>query len=289
MASYSLQWFIDSKDEGKTIKQFLSEQYISRRQLTDIKFSGGRILVNGREENVLYHLRSGDSLDIIFPPEKSSETLIGEEIALDIRYEDSDILVIEKPPFMNTIPSREHPNGSLANAIIGYYQKKSIEATVHIVTRLDRNTSGLVLVAKHRYMHHLLSQMQQKRQIKRTYEALVSGVMGNRSGTIDAPIGRKDTSIIEREVRADGQSARTNFEVLKQYKDYCHLKVWLDTGRTHQIRVHMSYTGHPLLGDELYGGDISKYNRQALHCSQLEFCHPISKQQFFFHSKFPFV
>ncbi|MGE8205235.1 RluA family pseudouridine synthase [Heyndrickxia sp. NPDC080065] len=288
VVSFSLQWCIEEKDEGKMIKEYLIEQEISRRSLTDIKFSGGKILVNGQEENVLYRLNIEDHLEVIFPPEKSSETLVGENIPLKIIYEDRDILVIEKPPYMNTIPSREHPTGSLANAIIGYYQKGGIEATVHIVTRLDRNTSGLVLVAKHRYMHHLLSQMQQKRLIKRTYEALVEGVLDQASGTIEAPIGRKDTSIIEREVRMDGQFARTHFEVLKQKSGYCHVKLWLDTGRTHQIRVHMSFIGHPLLGDELYGGSTDIYKRQALHCSNLSFYHPTLEKELNFHSYFPF-
>lgn len=288
VASYSLHWEIEKKDEGKIIKQYLSEKEISRRSLTDIKFSGGKILVNRCEENVLYRLKSGDELEIVFPPEKSSETLIGEDIPLNIIFEDEELMVLDKPPYMNTIPSREHPYGSLANAIIGYYQKKSIEATVHIVTRLDRNTSGLVLVAKHRYIHHLFSQMQRKRLIKRTYEALVEGVMNEEYGTIDAPIGRKGSSIIEREVREDGKSARTHFQVLKQTSDYCHLKLSLDTGRTHQIRVHMSYIGHPLLGDDLYGGRTDIFDRQALHCSSITFHHPILNKDLTFYSSFPF-
>lgn len=288
MASYSLQWVIEEQDVGKIIKQFLSEHDISRRSLTDIKFDGGKILVNEREENVLYSLKNGDKLKIIFPPEKESVSLMGEDIPLDIIFEDESILVVNKPPYMNTIPSREHPNGSLANALLGYYQKNGIEATVHIVTRLDRNTSGLVLIAKHRHIHHLLSQMQKERLIKRTYEALIGGVIFEDNGIIEAPIGRKDSSIIEREVREDGQFARTKFQVLERKQDFCHVKLSLDTGRTHQIRVHMAYLGHPLLGDDLYGGRTDIYKRQALHCSYLVFNHPISKSKMFFHSPFPF-
>ncbi|MGE6260184.1 RluA family pseudouridine synthase [Heyndrickxia sporothermodurans] len=288
MASYSLYWVIEEQDVGKIIKQFLSEHDISRRSLTDIKFDGGKILVNEREENVLYSLKNGDKLKIIFPPEKESVSLMGEDIPLDIIFEDESILVVNKPPYMNTIPSREHPNGSLANALLGYYQKNGIEATVHIVTRLDRNTSGLVLIAKHRHIHHLLSQMQKERLIKRTYEALIGGVIFEDNGIIEAPIGRKDSSIIEREVREDGQFARTKFQVLERKQDFCHVKLSLDTGRTHQIRVHMAYLGHPLLGDDLYGGRTDIYKRQALHCSYLVFNHPISKSKMFFHIPFPF-
>ncbi|GIN83992.1 pseudouridine synthase [Heyndrickxia sporothermodurans] len=288
MASYSLQWVIEEQDVGKNIKQLLSEHDISRRSLTDIKFDGGKILVNEREENVLYSLKNGDKLTIIFPPEKESVSLIGEDIPLDIIFEDESILVVNKSPYMNTIPSREHPTGSLANALLGYYQKNGIEATVHIVTRLDRNTSGLVLIAKHRHIHHLLSQMQKERLIKRTYEALIEGVIFEDNGIIEASIGRKDSSIIEREVREDGQFARTKYEVLDRKQDFCHVKLSLDTGRTHQIRVHMAYLGHPLLGDDLYGGRTDIYKRQALHCSYLVFSHPISKSKMSFHSPFPF-
>jgi 23S rRNA pseudouridine1911/1915/1917 synthase len=289
VAPYILSWIIEKESENKMIKQFLSENEISRMALTDIKFSGGFIKVNGDEQNVRYTLRSGDVLEITFPTEERSKTLMGEDIPLKIVFEDHNILVIDKPPHMNTIPSREHPTGSLANALIGYYQKHLIDSVVHIVTRLDRNTSGLVLVAKHRYIHHLLSLMQQKKLIKRTYRAYAEGHIGNMCGTIEAPIGRKETSIIEREVRKDGKYARTHYQVIDQYKDFCYLKLWLDTGRTHQIRVHMSYMGHPLLGDELYGGKTDLFDRQALHCSDLQFTHPILKKEMAFYSKVPFV
>ncbi len=287
MAPFSLNWVIERHDVDKIIKYFLAEHSISRRALTDIKFNGGFIKVNGKEENVLYKLKTGDILEVIFPPEERSESLLKEHIPLDIVYEDQSILVINKPPYMSTIPSREHPTGSLANALMGYYEKKSLESSAHIVTRLDRNTSGLVLIAKNRYIHHLCSLLQQRREIKRTYQALIAGYFNEKSGTIEAPIGRKKTSIIEREVRPDGQYACTHFEVLKQYDGFSHIKLWLDTGRTHQIRVHMSYMGHPLLGDELYGGSTSRFKRQALHCSDLQFIHPITKEEIVLHCEIP--
>jgi len=287
VAPFSLRWVIEKHDANKLIKQFLAEHEISRRALTDIKFNGGFITVNGKEENVRYKLCDGDILEVIFPPEERSETLLKEDVSLDIVFEDQSILIINKPPYMSTIPSREHPTGSLANALMGYYEKQSLESSAHIVTRLDRNTSGLVLIAKNRYIHHLCSLLQQKREIKRTYQALVVGSFSEESGTIEAPIGRKDSSIIEREVRSDGQYACTHFEVLKQYDGFSLVKVWLETGRTHQIRVHMSYIGHPLLGDELYGGSTSKLRRQALHCSDLEFIHPITKKEIVLHIDIP--
>ena len=146
--------------------------------------------------------------------------LIGEDIPLKLIYEDEYLLVINKPAGMNTIPSKEHPSGSLANALIGYFQKIGLQATTHIVTRLDRDTSGLVLVAKHRHIHHLLSEQQKSGTIKRTYEALAEGELNKTNGKIEEPIGRKKDSIIEREVRPDGQYALTHFRVLKKYPDF---------------------------------------------------------------------
>ena len=284
---FRLQWMIESKDKGKTIKEFLKEHQISKASLTDIKFKGGAILVNGREENVRYILKLGDQLTIYFPVEMISEKMKGEPIPLEILYEDDYLLVVNKPPFMNTIPSREHPYGSLSNALIHYYKKKGILATSHIVTRLDRNTSGIVLIAKHRHIHHLLSLEQRENRIRRTYEAFVHGIVEPIEGVIEAPIARKRDSIIERCVDKDGQYACTTYKVIKQFASFAHVKLRLKTGRTHQIRVHMSYIGHPLLGDELYGGLLEKINRQALHCRSIEFIHPISKETLFFSSALP--
>jgi 23S rRNA pseudouridine1911/1915/1917 synthase len=279
MASrFRLQWEIGLKDEDKQIKDFLKEEEISRSALTDIKFHGGKILVKNEEVNVRHRLKEGEILTVIFPPENPSSGVIGERIPLEILFEDEYLLVVNKPPGMNTIPSREHPKGSLANGLIGYYEEIGVEATSHIVTRLDRDTSGIVLIAKHRHIHHLLSLQQKRGQIKRTYEALTEGRLQQVEGTIEESIGRKVDSIIEREVRSDGQYACTHYQLLHQYSSFAHVKLQLETGRTHQIRVHMSYIGHPLLGDDLYGGDTTVIQRQALHCRQIQFIHPIHRQ-----------
>jgi 23S rRNA pseudouridine1911/1915/1917 synthase len=282
-----MEWNIDQHHAGKLIKEFLKEQEISRTALTDIKFNGGAILVNDREENVRFKLHEGDTLKLIFPIEVPSKGIPVENISLDIVYEDDYLLVVNKPAGMNAIPSREHPSGSLANALVGYYQSSGVEATSHIVTRLDRNTTGLVLVAKHRHVHHLFSKQQKSGDVKRTYEALACGVILGHNGKIEQPIGRKTESIIEREVREDGQYACTHFHVLRRHNNFTHLKLQLETGRTHQIRVHMSYIGHPLLGDDLYGGDTSLIDRQALHCRMVTFFHPFLKQELSFSAPLP--
>ncbi|SFA78392.1 MULTISPECIES: RluA family pseudouridine synthase [unclassified Bacillus (in: firmicutes)] len=284
---FKLNWKIDTSDTDKLLKDFLKEQEISKTALTDIKFKGGRIVINGEDVNVRYKLKVGDEVTIYFPPEEPSEGVKGENIPLNIVYEDEYLLVIQKPAKMSTIPSREHPQGSLANALVGHYEKIGIRATSHIVTRLDRDTSGLVLVAKHRHTHHLLSKQQKSGKVKRTYEAFAEGHFSTSSGTIEEPIGRKMDSIIEREVREDGQYACTHFKVIQSIKGFTHLELRLETGRTHQIRVHLSHKGHPLVGDDLYGGHTSLMVRQALHCKKLAFYHPFLKKDLVFESSLP--
>ncbi len=284
MTPYTLKWQIPPSYEGKLMRQFLIDQQISKRTLTSVKFEGGLLTVNGEKVNVRHRLKEGDLLQLTFPPEKGSGNLVGQDVPLTIIYEDNDLLVIDKPSGVAAIPSKDYPNKSLANQIIAYYQHCRISSTVHIVTRLDRDTSGLVLVAKHRHVHHLFSLQQQENQIKRLYEAFAQGTFPIKTGTIDKPIGRKDHSIIEREVRADGKYARTDFEVINEFQNFTHLLLKLETGRTHQIRVHLSSIGHPLVGDDLYGGSLQLLTRQALHCRFLTFFHPLKKEWMAFES-----
>ncbi|WP_042455330.1 RluA family pseudouridine synthase [Neobacillus dielmonensis] len=284
---FQLQWVIDERDAGLIIRDFLKSNDISRTALTDIKFKGGNILVNGDAVTVRYQLKERDLLTIIFPTEEPSAGISSEDIPLDILFEDEYLLIVNKPAYMNTIPSREHPDGSLANALIGYYGKIGLPATSHIVTRLDRNTSGMVLIAKHRHIHHLFSMMQRSHTVKRTYEAFAEGDIHDDAGVITAPIGRKEQSIIEREVRPDGQFARTHYRVVNRHRQFTQLELQLETGRTHQIRVHMSYLGHPLLGDDLYGGNTALIKRQALHCKKICFTHPITLQEMTFTAELP--
>ncbi|WP_141432783.1 RluA family pseudouridine synthase [Bacillus sp. 03113] len=287
MSKFKLEWIIDRSDEGKMIKDFLKEKEISNTALTEIKYKGGKIAVNRHEVNVRHKLANDDRLLVEFPLEQPSIGIEAEKLPLTILYEDEYILVVNKDAGISTIPSREHPRGSLANALLGYYQELGLEATVHIVTRLDRDTSGVVLVAKHKHIHHLLSSQQQAGSVKRTYEAFVEGLIQADSGTIEMPIGRKSSSIIEREVRPDGKFARTHFKVIKLKTQFSHLLLELDTGRTHQIRVHLSYLGYPLIGDDLYGGSLHYINRQALHCKKISFNHPFTKHKMTFESDLP--
>lgn len=277
-----------AKRDGEILREAIREQGISSKGLTAIKYRGGNIFVNGEEKNVRHILTKGDEITIVFPKEEVSKSLVPEQGELNILYEDEALLIIDKPAFMNTIPSREHPNGSIANFVYGYFLTQGIPSTVHVVTRLDRDTSGLVCIAKHSHIHHLLSQQLQKGQIIKVYEAIVHGHV-EKDLSIIAPIGRKESSIIEREVREDGQYAHTDVKVLKrtffENEPITHVQLVLHTGRTHQIRVHMAHIGHPLVGDELYGGSKAYFNRQALHCVHLEMFHPLTKGKLPFSSE----
>ncbi|MGD6792905.1 RluA family pseudouridine synthase [Metabacillus indicus] len=287
MNAFILSWTIPSEDEGKTVKDYLKEKKISKRALTDIKFAGGSIQLNGEHATVRASLSAGDDLKVTFPPEEPSPGIVPEKMNLDIVYEDEWCLVINKPPFVPTIPSREHPGGTLANGLLDYYRENGIAATIHAVNRLDKDTSGLMLVAKHRFAHSLFSSMQKQGSIKRTYAALVEGALTEESGTVDAPIGRKEESIIERTVREDGQHAVTHYQVLSSEEKYTLVTLRLETGRTHQIRVHMAYIGHPLCGDSLYGGSRDLMQRQALHSRLLSFFHPLLEKEMTFEAEIP--
>lgn len=271
-------------EASSLLREALGHWGISKRTLASVKYGGGRILVNGEEVTVRHALEKGDAVTVIFPNEEHGKGLAAEEGELNIVYEDGALLIVEKPPLQNTIPSREHPFGSLANIVAKHFNDHGIPSTLHIATRLDRDTSGLVCIAKNRHIHHMISLQQQEKKMKRRYEALVHGHVDKAEFTITAPIGRKNTSIIEREVREDGQFAETEVRVLQKLEKYSHISLQLNTGRTHQIRVHLAHIGHPLVGDDLYGGKRELIERQALHCTELELIHPVSGNQLFFQS-----
>lgn len=286
-SAFHLEWIIKNEEAGMLVFDFVKAKKISKRALTDIKFNGGDILVNAEHVTVRHKLKEGDVLTVIFPEEERGSGLHADEVPFDFVYEDQHCLVINKPPFVPSIPSREHIRGTLANGLIHYYEKNNIPSTIHIVNRLDKDTSGLMLVAKHRFAHSLFSAQQKNKEIHRFYEAVVHGVIKQNSGTISSPIGRKKDSIIEREVCIDGQEAVTHYQVVQRLNDKTHVRLVLETGRTHQIRVHMSSIGHPLCGDQLYGGNENEIKRQALHSSQLTFWHPLLEKQLKFKAEMP--
>lgn len=267
--------------DGNMVKSMLGRHGISKRLLAKVKFDGGRISVNGIERNAIYRLRKDDVVTLTVPDEPNNEKLLPEEVPLNILFEDEHYLVVEKPAGKPSITGSLHPVGAMSNAIKGYITQKNYpNQTVHIITRLDRDTSGLMFFAKHRYAHALMVQHRYRDTLEKRYFALVSSEGLPDKGKMDWPIGRRDDSIIQRQVRFDGQakSALTTFEVADRKNGLALVDVTLHTGRTHQIRVHFSHLGYPLIGDNLYGGNHELIKRQALHCHHLQFLHPFTEQ-----------
>ncbi|HLR61651.1 MAG TPA: RluA family pseudouridine synthase [Lentibacillus sp.] len=283
-----MKWTITQQHEGVMIRSYLQQKHkFSKRMIKHIIHGGGAIKVNGTNRTVKYELNAGDVVAVTFPEERKGAMMIPEKMPLDILYEDDAVLVINKPPGRAVIPSYVHTSGTIANGVLAHYEEQGLSYTFHPVTRLDRDTSGVMLIAKHRWSHSLLSDAQKNGMISRAYYAIIEGHLQQKTGTIDAPIGRKEGSIIERTVTTRGKHAVTHYTVLNEFSHHTLVHVRLETGRTHQIRVHCSHAGYPLAGDDLYGGVTDHIDRQALHCHKLSFEHPITGEQMCFSVKMP--
>jgi len=271
-----LSYVVEESQAGFTIERFLKSKGYSRGCLIHLKKTQEGIRRNGIWAYTNDRLEKGDVLETIFIEEKPSENIVPSKIPLDIVYEDEDILVINKSADTPIHPSLGNYENSLANGVINYYQKQGESFVFRCINRLDRDTTGLVVIAKNMLAGAVLSQAMIQRQIHRTYLAIVKGNLPD-SGVIDLPIGRKSGSTIERCVdRSCGERAVTCYECLERNGKYSLAKIRLETGRTHQIRVHMNAIGHPLPGDFLYHPDFTEIGRQALHSWRLEFAHPIT-------------
>ena len=245
------------------------------------------ILLNGKWEYMSTRLNNGDCLFIHFEETEGSENIVATNLPLSICYEDEDILVVNKPADMPIHPSMNNYDNTLANSVCHYYQTQGIPYTFRCVNRLDRDTTGLTILAKHLISSAILNSEVSVRGISREYLAIVNGFTED-EGTVNAPIGRKEGSTIERQIDVlHGETAITHYKRLA-YKDCLSLiSLKLETGRTHQIRVHMKSIGHPLIGDFLYNPDFTKINRQALHSYRLRFTHPVTKEPLVFTAPLP--
>lgn len=283
-----MSWTVSNLLGGKNLADYLNEDiHFSNRLIKLAKSPKALLTINGKHRTVRYQVSAGDQIVIKFPEEVSDTSLKATDLPLEIIYEDDHLMILNKRAGQVTVPSVKQRETSLANGIFYYYHLKNLPYTVHIVTRLDRDTSGLVLVAKHQYAHSLLANLQLEDEINRTYVGFVAGHLKDGNATINAPIKRSAHSIIEREVNHKGQKAITHYKVLQEYADYSYVKINLETGRTHQIRVHFSYLGHPLIGDDLYGKESEYIKRQALHCRTLQFTHPITQEKLLIDAPLP--
>lgn len=275
-----LDYSISAEEAGMTIKDFLRKMGYSRQNVVELKKMTESILVNGKWEYVNCRLRDGDLLRIHIREMESSEKIIPINLPFPILYEDEDILVINKPADMPTHPSLNNYDNTLANAAAYYFEKKGQAFCFRCINRLDRDTTGLTILAKHMVSCSILQEDMLQRRIRREYLAVVDGVLADDSGTIDAPIGRKDGSTIERMIDYEhGEHAVTHYRVVERKKNVTLAALRLETGRTHQIRVHMASIGHPLVGDFLYHPGDKRMERQALHAWHLSFVHPITKEE----------
>ncbi|WP_334115985.1 RluA family pseudouridine synthase [Ligilactobacillus sp.] len=260
----------------------------SRSQIKQL-LDGGNITVNGKNEKAKYKVKQGDVIRLEEPETKTLE-LRPEDIPLDIVYEDDDVIVVNKPQGMVVHPAPGHDEHTLVNALLYHCPLSTINGTFRpgIVHRIDKDTSGLLMVAKNDKAHRSLAKQLKDKTNIREYVALVHGRIAEDEGTINAPIGRSLKDRKKQAVVKDGRNAVTHFEVLKRYRDYTLVKCILETGRTHQIRVHMKYIGHPLVGDPLYGPKKTiKGNGQFLHAGKLGFIHPTTGKLLVFEAPLP--
>ncbi len=278
-------------EESVKLKTFLKSKGVSKKLLAKIKFHGGEMSVNDQIQNALYMVVPGDEVKIVIPDEGEHETLIPYEAPIDIVFEDDHFLVVNKPKQVASIPAQYHPVGTMAHRVKHYYNSQNyVNRVVHVVTRLDRDTTGLMLFAKHGFAHAMLDKQLQSKELKKYYTALVSGQIDELSekGQITLRIGRDETSLIKRQVREDGQEAITDYWLEEVTDAVAQVGIQLKTGRTHQIRVHFSGVGCPLLGDSLYDGDMGLgIDRQALHCAKLEFKHPFTQELIVLEAELP--
>lgn len=283
-----LEYIISSDTNPVTVLDFLKQEGFSRHILSSMKNSSGNcIVLNGERGFGRSVLKEGDRLVVTVPEVESGENIIRTEMNLDILYEDEDILVINKPAGMPVHPSMGNYENTLANGIAWYFSQKGEDFVYRCINRLDRDTTGALILAKNPLSAAVLSVQMKRRQIRRTYLALVDGILPE-SGVVDAPIARMEGAVITREVNFEtGESAVTHYERLAVGRYYSLAELHLETGRTHQIRVHMKYIGHPLPGDYLYHPDYRRIQRQPLHSFQLEFTHPITKEPMLFTAPVP--
>ena len=252
----------------------------------------GSILVNGQKKKISYKVQIGDNIEINIPEAKETD-IKAEDIPLEVVYEDSDIIVVNKPKGMVVHPANGNPDGTLVNAIMnickGSLSGIGGEIRPGIVHRLDKDTSGLLIVAKNDLAHINMSTQIKNREVKKIYIALVKGNINENEATINMPIGRSTKDRKKMAVRKEGKEAVTHFKVLKRYGDYTLLKIKIDTGRTHQIRVHMAEIGHPVVGNMVYSKGKNEFGveGQMLHATSLDFKHPITGKEMHLEADLP--
>lgn len=286
----TLEKKVSKEYEGATIREFLKEDLGLSSRLIRRSAIEKRILVNKKEVRMRYIVHTGDLVQINLQSDES-QNITPEKMDLDIVYEDEDILVINKKPYIVVHPTKTYQSGTLANGVLFYFKETNQNCIVRLVSRLDMNTSGLIIIAKNQFAHMALSKEMEENNLEKRYLAIVHGNLKEKEGTIDAPIYRPDGEEFGtmRIVDERGQRSITHYKVIESFKDADLVECLLETGRTHQIRVHMKHLGHPIYGDTLYGfeRDEELIPRQALHAYGLDFKSPKTKETLSLRAKLP--
>lgn len=261
------------------VKEVLKAEFsMSDRLLLKLK-KLDKIYLNGKVTSVNHPIVENDLIECHLDYDEDNSNIVPTKISINIIYEDEAYLVVNKPAGIPVHPSMDHYTDSLANGVIFYFNQIGLKKKIRPVNRLDKDTSGIVIFAKNEYIQECLIKQMKNKQFIKKYIAIVNGNLDNLEGIINAPIARKENSIIERCVSETGDTAITHYKVLKRNDNFDVIECILETGRTHQIRVHFAYLGHSLLSDTLYGVSSPLINRQALHAYEVEFIHPITKQK----------
>ena len=262
-------------EEDCNVYEFLIKVKIPSNVITSLKNSNGQILVNDQTVSVIYQMKKGDLLELVFPSSTQGENIKSVKGNLKILYEDSYLLIISKESNVATIPTRKHYDHSLANYVMSYYLQKGIVANIHFVSRLDAATSGIIVLAKNSYMLTLMKQS----DMKKFYLLETNGIIKNNQGIIECGIEKDPDSIIKRRTTLNFINSKTIFNVLERKKETTIVEALLCTGKTHQLRLHFLSLGHPILGDLLYNDKANENDILHLHSYKVEFLHPITKQR----------
>ncbi len=270
---------IEEQDAGRTVLSYLKARGYSSRVLAGLKRNPYGITIGRKRVTVQKQLKKGNVLTVRIAnreAQANNEHIKPIDLPLSVLYEDEDVLVVDKPPRLATHPSLGNHGETLAGAVAYYLLQKNKEFVFRPVHRLDKDTSGAILLGKNAHAAGVLGEDLKKNQVRRTYLAVLAGTLPERKGTVDAPIARMPDSVLARRVDAAGDRAVTHYEVLAERNGISLVRLRLDTGRTHQIRVHMAFLGAPVVGDFLYGQEEPALGRQALHSETLEFTQPVS-------------
>lgn len=265
----------DVEKGGESLEGFLLNQDLSSRFFRRV-YRNRSIYVNGKSERKSYQLKAGDRVVIVI--EDEIDNTLAEDIPLDIIYEDMDLIAVNKPAFMVVHPTKSHQNKTISNGLAHYFQKQGIKRKIRLVNRLDMDTSGVLLVAKSSFAHQQMALQFQENTVEKRYIALVAGRVEKDQATIDLPIAREEERSIRKTVCPTGKESISRYRVVERFKEASLLDLELVTGRSHQLRVHLSHIGHPIIGDSLYFEPSPYIDRQALHAYYLRISQPRTKE-----------